>query len=107
MTRRPPRVARLPLSDALRWSVGLSLLLTVLLFAVLSVRMAAGADPALGPKIVRQRSATQSRSQSEPSTTQVQPAQTATTAPTQTVAPVVTAPPVAPQALAPVQTSSS
>jgi hypothetical protein len=36
-----------------RWSVGLSVLLTVLLITVLSVRMAAGADPALGPKIVR------------------------------------------------------
>jgi hypothetical protein len=76
---------------------------------VLSVRMAAGADPALGPKIVRQRAATQAQT----STTQVQPAQTTTvptqttTVPTQTVAPAVTAPPVAPQALAPVQTSSS
>jgi hypothetical protein len=102
MTGRPPRVARLPLSEALRWSVGLSLLLTVLLVAVLSVRMAAGADPALGPKIVRQRSTTQAQS----STTQVEPAQTAT-GPTQTVSPVVTAPPAAPQAVAPVQTSSS
>jgi hypothetical protein len=102
MTGRPARIARLPLSVALRWSVALSMLLTVLLVAVLSVRMAAGADPALGPKIVRQQSTTQAQS----SAASAQPTQTAAVAP-QTVAPVVTAPPAAPQVLAPVQTSSS
>jgi hypothetical protein len=102
MTGRPPRVPRLALSEALRWSVGLSLLLTVLLVSLLSVRMAAGADPALGPKIVRQQSTTQAQS----SAASAQPTQTTALAP-QTVAPGVTAPSAAPQVLAPVQTSSS
>jgi hypothetical protein len=85
------RVPRLPRAVALRWSVGLSVLLTVLFIAVLSVRMAAGADPALAPKIVHQSAAT--TTQSTP--TQSLPAQV----------PTETAP--APVQPAPVQTSTS
>lgn len=100
---RPTRVARLPLSVALRWSVGLSLLLTVLFVAVLSVRMAAGADPALGPKIVNERSTAQGQQAAIPSQ-EPAPASIVPVAPaTVPVAPQ----PVAPQPVAPVQTSAS
>lgn len=47
----PTRVARLPLRVALKWSIALSVMATVFLIAVLSVRMAQGRDPALGPKL--------------------------------------------------------
>lgn len=94
---RPSRVARLPLSVALRWSITLSVLLTVLMVAVLSVRMAAGADPALGPKIVNERSSTQGTA-----TIAAEAPAPATTVP---VAPVTA--PEAPQPIAPMQTSAS
>jgi len=58
MTGRPTtrsRVPRLQLSVALKWSIALSALATVLIFALLWVQMALGNDPALGPKIDRQR----------------------------------------------------
>jgi hypothetical protein len=74
------RVARLPLAVALRWSLAASAVLTVLLVAVLSARMAAGADPALGPKVVAE--------------------------PSPTPAPAVSVP-VAPPTPAPMQTSAS
>ena len=90
----------------MRWSIALSALATVLIFALLWVQMALGNDPALGPKIDRQRRAANA--------TSTQTAQ-------QTVVPIVpegysyddegyaTVPP-APQtapAPAPVQTSTS
>jgi hypothetical protein len=74
------RVARLPLSLALRWSLATSAVFAVLVGALLTLRMAAGADPALGPKVAAERSA----------------------AP----APVVSVP-VSPPAPAPMQTSAS
>ena len=49
------RVPRLHLSVALKWSIALSALATVLIFTLLWVQMALGNDPALGPKIDRQR----------------------------------------------------
>jgi hypothetical protein len=52
---RARRVARLPLSVALRWSIGAATLATVLLVALLWIQMARGNDPALGPKLAGQR----------------------------------------------------
>jgi predicted anti-sigma-YlaC factor YlaD len=54
----PVRVARLPLNVALKWSVAVSVVATVLVVALLWTQMAAGRDPALGPKLAsRTRSA--------------------------------------------------
>ena len=47
-------VPRLPLRVALKRSIAVSAVAFALLMAVLTVRMAAGDDPALGPKIVTQ-----------------------------------------------------
>ncbi|MDX6583334.1 MAG: hypothetical protein QOI10_2518 [Solirubrobacterales bacterium] len=92
MTGRPttrPRVRRLPLGVALRWSIGISALATVLVVALLWVQMALGNDPALGPKLDRQRRAA---------------SPTPAPAVQQTVVPVAPQPAPAP---APVQTSTS
>ena len=45
------RVARLPLRDALAWSIAVSIAVTALLMTVLAIRMAQGRDAALGPKL--------------------------------------------------------
>lgn len=88
------RVARLPLTIALRWSIGLSILATALLIAVLSVRMVAGQDPALGLKLARDQASTAA------------PTQTVTVPAPAALAPVIPAPVAAP-APAPVQTTTS
>ncbi len=106
------RVPRLARGDALRWSVGLSVLLTVLFITLLSVRMAAGADPALGPKIARQSRAT-TTGQSRATTTEDSPVQAPVQAPVQVPLPPATQPQVqvptapAPVQPAPVQTTTS
>ena len=51
MASKPTRLARVPLSLALKWSIAVSVAASVLLIAVLSLRMAAGEDPVLGPKL--------------------------------------------------------
>ena len=120
MTISRTRVPRLPLSAALRWSIGLSVLLTVLLITLLSVRMAAGADPALGPKIGRQpkqASASQATQQTQsmlPSAAVPDEEQQAAPPVQQVPAPVtqvpvapVTQAPVTQVPVAPVQTTTS
>jgi hypothetical protein len=109
------RIPRLALSAALRWSIGLSVLLTVVLITLLSIRMSAGADPALGPKIVRQ-SKQSSASQTTQQTQSMLPSVAVPDEEEQAVAPVqqvpapVTQTPVAPVTqvpVAPVQTTTS
>ena len=104
------RIGRLPLSSALRWSIGLSVLLTVVLITLLSIRMSAGADPVLGPKIVRQSkqdSAVQTTQQTQ-STEPTLPSAvvpdegTESEAPVQQVPAPVTQTPVAPATQTPV-----
>ena len=53
------RVARLPLRDALAWSIAVSIAATALLMAVLAIRMAQGRDAALGPKLAGESRAPQ------------------------------------------------
>jgi hypothetical protein len=103
------RIPKLPLSSALRWSIGLSVLLTVVLITLLTIRMSAGADPALGPKIVRQArqaSASQTTQQTQPVLPSIavpdEESESDSEAPVQQVpAPVTQAP------VAPVQTTTS
>jgi hypothetical protein len=99
----PTRVARLERGLALRWCLTISVLLTVLFIAVLSVRMAAGADPALGPKLARESSGSAAQPSSSPATPVPQvPTVPVQPAPAQTVpAQPVPVPP------APVQTTTS
>lgn len=101
------RLPKLPLSAALRWSIGLSVLLTVVLITLLSIRMSAGADPALGPKIVRQ-SKQVSASRATPQTQSMLPSaavpdeEQQAAPPVQQVPAPVTQAPVAPVTQAPV-----
>ena len=114
--RTKPRVARVPLGSAL-WTVALSAgAAAILLIGFISVQMARGQDPALGPKLA----STQAKSNSggsgatavddsesavEPDegTLTVVPSAPQTSVP-QTVVPAAPAPAPAP---APVQTSTS
>ena len=49
------RVRRLPLGVALRWSISAASVTTVIVVALLWIQMSSGNDPALGPKLARQR----------------------------------------------------
>ncbi len=69
----PTRVKRLERAVALRWSIVASLIATVVLAAFLTVQMALGADPALGPDTSREASTPQV----EPVATQTAPSDTA------------------------------
>ena len=56
MSRAKP-VSRVPLRLALKRSIVASVVVFALLMGVLSVRMAIGSDPALGPKLASRGSA--------------------------------------------------
>ena len=94
-----PRVKRLERAVALRWAIVSSALAAVAITVFLSVQLALGADPALGPKLTSQNAGQAGQTTAAP----VVPT-TATVVPTSPT--VVTPAPVAP-APAPVQTTTS
>src|SRR4051795_11440501 len=57
---RPRRVPRLPLPIAMKRSIATAAIATFLIVGLLWVQMAAGHDPALGPKLARQQRQTTS-----------------------------------------------
>src|SRR6476659_8518204 len=57
---RPERVQRLPLPIAMKWSIATAAIATFLIVGLLWVQLAAGRDPALGPKLARQQQTTTS-----------------------------------------------
>jgi len=100
----PTRVKRLHRAVALRWTIAISAVAALILTAVLSVQMALGSDPALGPKLARHGSASQVATQTAAPT--VLGSAPVTTAPTTVPASPLVAPAPAP-APAPVQTTTS
>jgi hypothetical protein len=91
---------RLALGTVFRRMLALTAALTVAIGAGLSIQLAAGHDPALGPKLEAQRRTQQSTANGVATTSQANAG--VVVVPTQTATPVQTAP-----APAPVQTSTS
>jgi len=101
-------VKRLERAVALRWAIVSSALAAVAITVFLSVQMALGADPALGPKVASQKSGqtAPAPAPAAPTTAAVPPT---TVVPTNVVpaSPTVVTPVPAAPAPAPVQTTTS
>ena len=111
-TAKPVR--RLPLRVALRRSILASVAAFAILMAVLSVQMAAGSDPTLGPKLAARKQGAASTSERAPAPTLVtlpsegEESDDGATVVTVPVAPAPSAPVTQPApAPAPVQTTTS